>query len=180
MALWAIGILSFSSGLFYLLQFIEAHYETSLAGFALHAYLLVFAITLLSSATIVLPVPVGTVLVIAAGATWNPAIVAIVASIGGTIGELSGYYAGYLGRKVVVKEQRAGLDRATRLMNKYGIWAVSFIAMIPVILFDIVGLVAGALKLPVWKFLLACWIGRLPRSFFEVYGGGELLRLLLS
>lgn len=64
-------------------------------------------------------------------------------------------------------------------MNRYGVWAVFFVALFPIVLFDIIGLVAGALRLPVWKFLLATWAGRLVRAFFEAYVGVGLIRFIL-
>jgi uncharacterized membrane protein YdjX (TVP38/TMEM64 family) len=63
-------------------------------------------------------------------------------------------------------------------MNKYGVWAVFLFALIPMLLFDLVGLAAGALKFPVWKFILACWAGRIPRSFVEAYIGAGIIPLI--
>lgn len=176
---WAAGVIIFSSGLVYLIRFIEVFLERPLEGFAAFAYGIVFVSTLLSTATIIFPAP-AIALVVAAAAKWDPTLVAIVASIGGTLGELVGYYAGHLGRKTIIEEHREGFQRAVGLMNRYGVWAVFLVALIPVILFDIVGLVAGALRLPVWKFLLACWGGRLPRAFFEAYVGAGFLQFILS
>ena len=43
---------------------------------------------------------------IAAATKWDPLLAAFSASIGDSIGELSGYFAGYLGRKVVILESK--------------------------------------------------------------------------
>jgi len=176
--IWGASLLLFSGGLFYLFRFIEVFFETSLAGFAPYAYGIVFVVALLTAATIIFPLP-ATAVVAAAAAKWDPVIVALVAGTGAAIGELAGYYAGFFGGKVILKERRAGFGRAIDLMNRYGVWAISFVALIPVVLFDIVGLVAGALRLPVWKFLLATWVGRLARAFFEAYIGVGFLRFIL-
>jgi len=45
--------------------------------------------------TVLIPIP-GTVVVIAAAQIWNTALVALVASIGGSLGEISGYLEGSL------------------------------------------------------------------------------------
>jgi len=132
----------------------------------------------LTAATIIFPIP-ATAVVAAAAAKWDPLVVALVAGTGAALGELVGYYAGVLGRKVILKERRGGFDRAVTLMNRYGVWAVALVALVPVILFDIIGLVAGALRLPVWKFLPACWVGRVGRAFFEAYVGVGLFRFIL-
>ncbi len=176
---WVAGIIVFSGGLVYLLRFLEVFLESPLAGLAPFAYGVVFVATLLGAATIFFPMP-SVALVAAAAAKWDPMIVALVASIGATLGELFSYYAGHLGRRVIIKEDGERFQKVMELTNRYGVWAVFFIALIPVVLFDIVGLVAGALRLPVWKFLLACWGGRLPRAFFEAYLAAGLLRFILS
>jgi membrane protein YqaA with SNARE-associated domain len=48
-------------------------------------------------------------------------------------------------------------------------------SFMPVLIFDLVGIIAGALRLPMWKFLLATYAGRLPRSLIEVYVGFQAL-----
>jgi len=147
-AAWLIGVTALTAGLVYLMWYAEARFRLPLNQFAWLAYLVVFTVTLLSSATIIFPAP-GVVVLMAAAAKWNPAIVAIVASIGGTLGELTGYYAGYFGRKILVTEYRAGYERAVGWMNRYGLWTTAVFAFVPVLIFDLVGLAAGALKLPI-------------------------------
>lgn len=176
-AVLVISIVSLSVGLVYLLRYLETYLRVSLEGFAPWAYLIVFVATLLSSSTIIIPAP-GALIMLAAAAKWNPAIVAVVGSVGGTLGELTGYYAGHLVRKAIITEHAERYNQAVGWMNRYGLRAVFFFALVPILLFDLVGLVAGTLKLPVGKFLAACWAGRLPRSFFECYIGGGLFHLL--
>ncbi|HEX75563.1 MAG TPA: VTT domain-containing protein [Dehalococcoidia bacterium] len=169
-AAWVIGVVALTAGLVYFMWFLEAYFRLPLGRFAPLAYLVVFGVTLLSSSTIIFPAP-GVAVIMAAASKWNPAIVAVVASVGSTLGELTGYYAGYWGRKIIVTEHREGYNRAVAWMNRYGLWAIFVFALIPVLIFDLMGLVAGALRLPVWKFLLACWGGRIVRSFIEAYFG---------
>ena len=165
-----LGMLALTAAITYLFRFIEGCLESSLEGFAWAGYLVVFVVTFLSSATIFIPAP-GLAIVIAAATQWNPAIVAIVASIGDTLGEFIGYTAGYFGTKLIVTRHIAAYDRAVVWMQRYGIWAIFLFALIPLMLFDLVGLAAGALRVRPWKFLLACWGGRLPRAFFLAYVG---------
>lgn len=165
-----LGMLALTAVITYFFRFIEGYLETSLEGFAWAGYLVVFVVTFLSSATIFIPAP-GLAIVIAAATQWNPAIVAIVASIGDTLCEFIGYTAGYFGTKLIVTRHIAAYDRAVVWMQRYGIWAIFLFALIPLMLFDLVGLAAGALRVKPWKFLLACWGGRLPRAFFLAYVG---------
>jgi uncharacterized membrane protein YdjX (TVP38/TMEM64 family) len=179
-ALWVIGMAAFTLGLVYLVWFLRSQLSVSLKQYDILAYLIVFGGTFLASCTIILPAP-GAALVITAASIWNPVIVALVASAGSALGEITGYYAGYLGEKIIIDEQKAAYQRATSWMKRYGMWAVFVVSVIPFVLFDIIGLVAGALKLPLWRFLLACWLGRIPKSFIEAYiGAGLIPRLFPS
>jgi membrane protein YqaA with SNARE-associated domain len=120
-------------------------------------YLGAFLISLISSLTIVLPVP-GFLLLMSLTATLNPILIALAASTGGIIGELSGYAAGRSGRSIL-RANKAYL-RAESWMKRWGIWAIMLFAFVPLVPFDIAGLASGALRFPVWKFMLAGWIGK--------------------
>jgi uncharacterized membrane protein YdjX (TVP38/TMEM64 family) len=156
---------------------LQHYFRISLKQYALVGYLLVFITAALSSSTIIVPVP-ATPVIIAAAATWNPILVGLAASLGVALGELTGYFAGRLCKDIFCIEDRASYQKAATWMRKYGTWAVFGLALIPVILFDIVGLVAGSLKFPLWKFLLACWLGKLPRSLLEAYVGAGIIQLI--
>jgi uncharacterized membrane protein YdjX (TVP38/TMEM64 family) len=173
-ALWVIGMAAFTIGLVYLVWFLRGYLNVSLKQYDLLAYLIVFGATFLASCTIILPAP-GAAVVIAAASIWNPVIVALVSSVGSALGEITSYYAGYLGKKIIIDEQKAAYQKAASWTNRYGMWAVFVVAAIPLVLFDIIGLVAGALRLPLWKFLIACWLGRIPKSFIEAYIGAGLI-----
>jgi uncharacterized membrane protein YdjX (TVP38/TMEM64 family) len=172
--LWVIGMAAFTLGLIYLVWFLRSQLSISLRQYDILAYLVVFSGTFLASCTIILPAP-GAALVITAASIWNPVIVALVASAGSALGEITSYFAGYIGEKIIIDEQKAAYLRATSWMKRYGMWAVLVVSAIPFVLFDIIGLVAGALKLPLWRFLLACWLGRIPKSFIEAYIGAGLI-----
>ena len=175
--LWIVGMIILTAGLVYLMTFIENYFRVSMKQYALLAYVIVFTVSFISSCTILFPAP-GLAFVMAAASKWNPAIVAVAAGIGGSIGELTAYYAGYLGKKIMLNEQMAAYRWAKSWMDRYGILAVFIFALIPMLLFDLVGLIAGALRLPVWKFYLACLAGRIPRSFVEAYVGAGVIPLI--
>ena len=59
-----------------------------------YGYLGAFLISLITSATIILPVP-GIVLIAALGAVYNPVLIGLVAGTGSALGEITGYMAGY-------------------------------------------------------------------------------------
>ena len=122
-------------------------------------YVGAFCITMVASATIFLPAP-GIWVVVAMSPGFNPVLLGLAAGLGSAVGELSGYVAGASGRTLIPQDQAAHLERLTNLTKKYGAWAVFALAVIPFPLFDIVGIVAGALRMPIFFFLLAAAAGK--------------------
>jgi len=131
--------------------------------FAAFGYPGIFLIALLANATIILPAP-GVAVVFAMSAVFHPFGVALAASLGGALGELTGYLAGFSGRAVV--ERTKLYERMTAWVQKYGALALVVLAAIPNPFFDMAGMAAGALKMPVWKFLIFCWVGQLLSQLF--------------
>lgn len=134
----------------------------------------IFFVSLLSNATLILPVP-GVLFTSAMGAVFNPWWVALAASTGATIGELSGYLAGFSGQGVI--ENRKWYDRVTGWMKKYGDVTILVLAFVPNPIFDIAGMVAGALRMPLWRYLLWSWIGKTGKMLLFAFGGATVLGL---
>ena len=134
----------------------------------------IFLVSLLSNATLILPVP-GVLFTSAMGAIFNPFAVALVAGSGATIGEISGYLVGFSGQPVV--ENKVWYDRISGWMVKYGILTIFLLALIPNPLFDIAGMVAGALKMPIWRFLFWAWLGKCLKMLAFALGGASILGL---
>ncbi len=138
-------------------------------GFEQYGYLGAFLIAFISSITIFFPIPgIVVILAIAANPAFNWALVALAAGIGGALGEFTAYLAGYGGAVVIAPEQSRWYKRAENWMRHYGS-ATIFIFSLTWLPFDIVGVAAGALRFPFWKFLLATLAGRLPRTLLECY-----------
>ncbi|MBI4288178.1 MAG: VTT domain-containing protein [Chloroflexi bacterium] len=169
--------LGISVGIFYLLSFTEGFLKERLEGFAVYAYIIVFFVSLLSAATIFLPAP-GIIVVLVAAAKWNPLWVGLIASLGGALGELTAYYAGYWGSKVVVKKESRTYLKFEHWARRYGMFAVMIFAAVPFMPFHIGGIAAGALRLPLWQYLVAMFLGKAVKTFAEIYGGVGLFRRL--
>lgn len=133
----------------------------------------IFLFNLLSSATLILPLP-GVAVTSIMGAVFNPFWVAIAAGSGAALGELSGYLAGFSGQKVV--QRTAMYDRLECWMGKYGEIVVLVLAIIPNPFFDIAGMIAGALKMPLWRFLTFCMLGKIIKMLLFAYGGFSFAR----
>lgn len=136
--------------------------------FAGYGYPGIFLISLLSNATILLPTP-GVAVIFAMGGVFNPLLVGIVAGVGAALGELSGYATGFSGQ--VVAERTKVYDRIEEWMGRYGTLTIFALAAIPNPFFDLAGVAAGALRMPLPKFLLACLLGKIIKMWIFAYTG---------
>ena len=135
----------------------------------------IFVFSILANATILIPIP-GVIVTSALGAVFNPFLVSIAAGSGAALGELSGYLAGFSGRAAVENSQR--YERVVRWMKKYGDITILVLAFIPNPLFDLAGIVAGILKMPVGKFLFYCVIGKILKMMMFAYAGNWVINTL--
>ncbi len=143
--------------------------------FAGLGYLAVFVITIVAAATVILPAP-GAVSVAAFGAALDPWLVGLVAATGQTLGELSGYYIGWSGRGVV--QNVRGYPAIKRWMDRHGVATLFVLAMIPNPLFDVAGMIAGASRFGVVKFIAASWPGRAIKNIGFAFAGALGIELL--
>jgi membrane protein YqaA with SNARE-associated domain len=177
LALYVAILVGLSFGFYLLLGYLMAYFNISVEKLASTAYLVVFVVTLLSNLGIFVPVYFHISIMMAAAKYWDPVLVALVASVAGTLGEMSGYYAGYLGKRIAQLENIPGYQRLVGWMKRHGPWGILLISLQPILPFDVAGLLAGASKLPVWKFLLPCWAGRFPKYLLACYLGPAFLSL---
>jgi len=162
-------------GIFYFYQ----NYPERVEALKGYGYLGVFLISLTLNATIVLPT--GNFLMLAALGAILPSatMVGLAGGIGAAIGELTGYMAGYSGQAIVSRQKVY-----TRLKGWVGKWGVLTIFLLSVapLFFDLAGIAAGVIRFPLWKFLLACWLGRTILYLVVAWGGamgwGAVLRFL--
>jgi uncharacterized membrane protein YdjX (TVP38/TMEM64 family) len=136
-----------------------------------YGYIGIFLISIAANATIIIPLP-GVAFTTAMGAIFNPIGVAVAAGLGAAFGELSGYLAGFSGQGVV--ERVALYERLTNWMSEHQNLAyvmIVVVAFIPNPIFDLAGMASGALKLPIWKFLIACAIGKILKMLMFSYAG---------
>ena len=145
--------------------------------FAAFGYPGIFLIALLANATIILPAP-GVAVVFAMGSVFHPLGVGLAAGTGGALGELSGYLAGFSGQAVV--ENTAAFARIQPWVQRWGVLAILVLSAVPNPFFDLAGIAAGILKIPLWKFLLACWIGQLIKMTAFAYAGNASLNWIFN
>lgn len=136
-----------------------------------YGYIGIFLVSIFANATIIIPLP-GIALTSAMGAVFHPFWVAVAAGSGAALGELSGYLAGFSGQALI--EDARAYERITRWMSKYGDITILVLAFIPNPLFDMAGMVAGALKLPWPRFLIYCTLGKILKMLIFAYLGAYL------
>lgn len=119
----------------------------------------VFLLSLLASGGMVFPIPGIAATCGAAGLSLNLIAVGVLAGVGETIGELSGYAIGYGGQSVL--KGRRLYKRVQVWMSRWGILTLLVLAAVPNPIFDFVGISAGALRYPLKKFLLVVLCGKL-------------------
>lgn len=135
----------------------------------------IFLFSILANATILVPIP-GVIFTSAMGAVFNPLWVAVAAGAGAALGELSGYLAGFSGQAVVENSKK--YEQVVHWMEKYGDITILVLAFIPNPLFDLAGMTAGILKMPVWKFLIFCVIGKILKMMMFAYAGDWVMGLV--
>lgn len=129
-------------------------------------YIGVFLLCLLSNLTVFLPSP-SLLVVTSYASVLSPILVCIVGSLGSTIGEMSGYLFGNsMGE--LSKKWNSFLERVNHKIKNIYILIFAF-ALIPLPLFDFVGVYAGGRKVKIPYFFVACYIGKLLKMFFYSY-----------
>jgi len=152
-----------------------------------YGYVGLFAVTLISAASIVLPMP-GAAAIAGAGALLNPVLgipvpilVALVASPAETLGETTGYAAGYGGR--VLFQDNRYYPRVKSWMERRGMATMFTLSAIPNPLVDVAGVAAGAVRMPLSHFYMSVLPGKIVKNLYLATGGlavAELVRRLFG
>jgi len=143
----------------------------------LYGYLGAFLISLMASAVVIIPVP-GLPVIFLLGAILNPFIVGLMVGLAEPIGELTGYMAGYSGR--ITLENRKSYTRLQDWMKRRGSLVLFCFSAVPNPLTKVPTIAAGALRYPVWKFLLILFLSKTVKGMIVAFAGYWTLRLLLG
>ena len=167
--------------------FVFFFFDIDYAQLSTYGYLGLFAVSLISAASIVMPMP-GAAAITGAGAVLDPVLgiptpilVGLVAGLAETIGELTGYAAGYAGSGLF--RDRSYYDRVQRWMERRGILTMFLLSSFPNPLVDVAGVAAGAVHMRLWRFLVGVFPGKVLKNIYLASGGlvaAELLRRLFG
>lgn len=142
--------------------------------------IVLFGLAALSSATLILPAP-GLALTAVAAAAGDPLLVGIVAGLGQAVGELTGYAAGASGRSLL--PDTPAMARLNGATARRGLLVIFVLALVPNPLFDVAGIAAGALRMPLPRYLGAAAAGKVIKNVLVATGAatfGDLIGLATS
>jgi membrane protein DedA with SNARE-associated domain len=147
----------------------------------------VFLTNLASTATFYFPVPgltlaAQTIIATEGDASNAPWLVGVAGGLGMALGEITAYYAGYLGAEIVRGREFSGPKRLQRtverilrgvnwLMGRWGMATLFVLSAIPNPLFEIAGLTAGSVRMSFRRFLIAVTAGKILRGIILAYYG---------
>lgn len=158
-----------------IILFLPVFYQINHREFRSLGLVGVFLLNLIGSATIFLPAPAFLSVGISA-TTTNPLLVALVAALGGAIGEGTTFLFGYTSNKVFDLEKHKFLRNFKKnIFDRWGVAVILIFAFIPNPLFDGIGMVAGVSKYPIKRFLTLTFIGRLFRYIVIGYVSSYLV-----
>lgn len=152
---------------------IAAYYllpDELISGLGSYGHLGAFLSAALANATVLVPVPYYPLLLRLA-ATLNPWGLAVAAAAGSVLGELVSFYVGRSGR-AVVEETRFYTWVHRQLSHPWRAPLALFaLSAPPSPFFDVAGLIAGAVGVPLWIFVVATFLGRVVRMLLIVLLG---------
>jgi uncharacterized membrane protein YdjX (TVP38/TMEM64 family) len=137
-----------------------------------YGYAGAFVISVVLNATIIIPVSNMTVIAALGGVLGMPWLVGVLGGVGAGIGEMSAYIAGRSGRELIANNKV--YLKIESWVKRWGWIAVFFLSIFPLV-FDFVGIIAGAMRMPVWKFMVATWLGRTISYVVVAYFGKVIL-----
>jgi membrane protein YqaA with SNARE-associated domain len=144
------------------------YFSTDISNLKSWGYAGLFLINLIGAASILLPSPAGAS-VLGGGALLSPFLgipafiwVGVVAGTAEAIGECTGYAAGYGGRIIV--EDKPSYKRIARWMESHGTITMFALSVTPNPLFDVAGLCAGAVRMPLGRFFGTVLVGKIIKD----------------
>ncbi len=146
-------------------------------------YVGVFLISLIGTASIIIPIPY-TLVILTLGMTpgWDPLLLTAAGALGSGIGEFSGYLLGYYGRSIISEERQRKMNYMMKIFNRYGPIVIFLFALTP-LPDDLLFIPLGILRYSFIKAFIPCILGKTLMCAILAYGGqvyGELLSIIFG
>ncbi|MEK6958832.1 MAG: VTT domain-containing protein [archaeon] len=138
-----------------------------------------FFVAIISNAVLFLPTPLNLIIFGVAPIDFfglgplSPLVLALIISVGSAIGEMSGYFIGYLGIHTfegMRKNEVAKLKEVSHRIKESGMYFIAVFSALP-LPFDLVGVAAGLVKYSRSKFFFACLVGKSIKFAVICYAG---------
>lgn len=142
-----------------------------------YGYLGVFLVSLLAATVLFVPIP-SIPVVFLMGAILNPFLVGLMSGVGESLGEITGYTAGFSGREALDNRQRYA--RVKGWMRRRGTLVLFLFSSIPNLFFKLVAVSAGAIRYPFWKYMIVVFAGKTVKGTVIALLGYWTLRLFLN
>lgn len=113
----------------------------------------IFLMTLISNAAIL--APIGPIVSVIGGRVYSPWFVGIIAATGSILGEILVYNVG----RITTNTDEKWYNTIKHFMENNGFPTIVLVTSIPNPLINISAVVAGSIDYPMWKFLIATFIG---------------------
>ena len=165
---WPVRILLMLAGVALAVAFTVPYFifREQLQQYALLGYLGLFLSCLMANASVFMPAS-STAFVMAASLTLNPWLCILVGGLGTALGEQVSYICGLVGSKSL-DENAPGVQRVRNWLSRRAFLTVFLFAFVPLPLFDVVGVAAGATRLTWWKFAIAAVLGKVLKFALAV------------
>lgn len=152
-------IAAFSIAAFAISGFVKEHTPVTCLG--------VFLVCFIANSAILLPAP-SALVVIQYSMTLDPVAVAISGALGAALGEMVGFMAGECGHYCVNGKI---IRKIEEHMPRHPYLFIFAFSALPLPLFDVAGVMAGAIGLNKYKFYIACFAGKLLKMLVLVWIG---------
>jgi len=148
-------------------------FRDKIQQFGNFGYIGVFILCFICNATVLAPAP-SLAVVVSMALVLNPMLVALFGSLGTTFGEVFGYSAGYMGKNIIDFENKK-MVKFLEWLKKYGVPVIFIFALLPLPLFDVIGVISGYLKIRFYKFFIACFLGKFIKMTVYALSAGYFI-----
>lgn len=102
--------------------------------------------------------------------------VAVSAALGAALGEMTGYYLGSCGSAVLEREP---VKRVQAVFSEHEMFWVFLFCILPLPVFDVIGILAGSVKMHPLRFYFSCFAGKFLKMLAAGSLAGELMLLFV-
>ena len=133
-----------------------------------------FVVNFVSSATFFVSAP-AFLTIISGGNLYSPILVAIIAALGACLGDMLGFAFGHSGRRLTKKklDQHKTIRFLEKHFHRHGALIIFLLAIIPNPFFDAIGILAGVVNYPPFKFFAIMLVGRFIRYWALAQVGAQ-------